>query len=75
MQPLTDYLRRLTNRQDSESLAKIFIAMTISEWNRSMTFSLPMPTASECANHAVTVAKIFVGGIETITSRDRVRRT
>ncbi len=62
VRPLAEYLEKL-GHEDGEALAKIFIAMIIAEWNRSVTFCLPLPGADDHALHARTVAKIFTAGI------------
>jgi len=62
VRPLAEYLAKL-GHGDGEKLAKIFIAMVIAEWNRSVTFCLPLPDANEHETHARTVAKIFWNGI------------
>jgi AcrR family transcriptional regulator len=62
VRPLAEYLEKL-GHEDGESLAKIFIAMIIAEWNRSVTFCLPLPGADEHVFHARRIAKIFTAGI------------
>jgi len=61
--PLAQYFQTLyVLSHDSEAKAKIFIAMTLSEWQRRVTFRHPGQRADEIAKHAATVADIFVRG-------------
>ena len=62
VRPLAEYLERL-GHENGETLAKIYIAMIIAEWNRSVTFCLPLPGVDEHLLHARMVAKIFTAGI------------
>jgi len=65
VQPLATYLRRhLARRAEAEALAKIYISMAIAEWNRSVTFLLPLPDEQQCAHHAAHVASIFAKAID-----------
>lgn len=62
VRPLADYFERL-GHEDGEKLARIYIAMIIAEWNRSVTFCLPLPGVEDHASHARMIAKLFASGI------------
>ena len=63
VQPLAVYLRnQIPDALAAEDYAKIFISMALAEWNRSVTFLLPIPDQQRCASHAARVASIFVNG-------------
>jgi len=65
LQPLATYLcGHLASPAEAEPLAKIYISMVIAEWNRSMTFLLPLPSEKQCVQHAACVARIFAKAID-----------
>jgi len=65
VQPLATYLRgHLARPAEAETLAKIYISMAITEWNRSITFLQPLPDEQQCAHHAAYVARIFARAID-----------
>lgn len=63
VRPLTQYLESLqANGIEAETMAKLFIAMAISEWQRRVTFRRPLPSVAAQQRHAAMVADIFVRG-------------
>jgi len=65
VEPLASYLHgHIADGAAATDLAKIYISMALAEWNRSVTFLLPLPDAQQCARHAARVAQIFAKGIE-----------
>jgi len=65
VRPLAAYLRNhIARPTEAEQLAKIYISMAIAEWNRTVTFLLPLPDEQQCARHAARVARIFAKGID-----------
>jgi TetR/AcrR family transcriptional regulator, mexJK operon transcriptional repressor len=61
--PLANYLAgRGFAEPEAGDLARLFISMAISEWNRCVTFHLPLPTDEEINRHAERAAGIFFRG-------------
>ena len=64
VQPLAGYLRGIGIEAPSQDrMARLYIAMSISEWMRSITYHLPLPTKEDTARHADFVAAIFLSGV------------
>jgi TetR/AcrR family transcriptional regulator, mexJK operon transcriptional repressor len=63
VKPLAAFLRTVgLEKPGSTEMAKLFMAMAISDWQRSITFRHPMPTEPEIERHARQVAAIFLRG-------------
>ena len=63
VRPLTQYLESLElDGREAETMAKLFLAMTISEWQRRVTFRRPLPSQADQQRHAALVADVFVRG-------------
>jgi TetR/AcrR family transcriptional regulator, mexJK operon transcriptional repressor len=67
VEPIAAYLRTAGLAQDgAESLAKLFIAMALSEWQRRITYRHPMPSEAEIRRHARTVSELFLRGVGAV---------
>lgn len=63
VQPLAGYLRRAgLESEGSDERAKLFIAMAISEWQRSVTFKRPLPNDEAVDRHAALAVRVFLNG-------------
>ncbi len=71
VQPLAAFLRSvgLEDARSSE-MAKLFIAMAISDWQRCVTFRHAMPSPQRIKHHARLVTEIFLGGAGSQTSSE-----
>lgn len=63
LKPLVAYLNDHA-LAEPEALAKMFIALAISEWNRSITFHLPLAGDAEISRHAARATALFVKGLD-----------
>jgi TetR/AcrR family transcriptional repressor of mexJK operon len=65
VRPLTEYLQTLRlPAREAETMAKLFLAMAISEWQRRVAFRRPLPSAAAQQRHAAMVADFFVRGAQ-----------
>jgi len=63
LRPLVEFMRaNQFSAEEVEPLAKVFIAMAISEWNRSVTFHLPLPDDAQILRNAEWVTDLFLRG-------------
>ena len=63
VKPLAGYLgSQGFGPKQAYGLATLFIAMAISEWNRSVTFHLPLPDDDAIVAHSHAVTRIFLAG-------------
>lgn len=70
VQPLAAYFRETGLAAGSaEELAKLFITMALSEWQRRVTFNRPLQTDEEIDRHAALVVDVFLHGVRTVMSR------
>jgi len=73
VQPLTEYLQTLQlPAKEAETMAKLFLAMAISEWQRRVAFRRPLPSAAAQQRHAAMVADVFVRGAQLKQPTKRV---
>jgi AcrR family transcriptional regulator len=63
VQPLAAYFRALDLATDAEELAKLFIAMALSDWQRRVVYRHPMPREAEIERHAALATSIFLSGV------------
>jgi TetR/AcrR family transcriptional regulator, mexJK operon transcriptional repressor len=70
VRPLAACLRTVgLERSGSEESAKLFIAMALSEWQRTTTFRRPLPNAEERLRHAELAVSTFLGGAAVTPGR------
>jgi TetR/AcrR family transcriptional repressor of mexJK operon len=63
VEPLAAYLRDAgLSEADEDDRAKVFIAMAISEWQRSVSFRRPLPSEEKLDRHAALVVRLFLNG-------------
>jgi TetR/AcrR family transcriptional regulator, mexJK operon transcriptional repressor len=63
IQPLATYLRDAGLSQGDElERAKLFLVMTLAEWQRRLTYRRPLPTLDEAAAHVARVVDLFLNG-------------
>jgi AcrR family transcriptional regulator len=65
VQPLAAYFRSLdlATEPDAKELAKLFINMALSEWQRRVVYRHPMPPQAEIERHAAFVTAVFLDGV------------
>jgi AcrR family transcriptional regulator len=65
VEPLGGYLRAMGLAHDNEeALAKIYLSMVLSDWQRRITYRRPMPADAEIRLHARLATRVFLRGIE-----------
>jgi TetR/AcrR family transcriptional repressor of mexJK operon len=70
VQPLADYFRGVgLASQGAQEVAKVFIIMALSEWQRSVTFRRPLLTGEDIDRHAAFIVSLFLNGVKAATSR------
>lgn len=63
LRPISEYLRQKGIERNNEThAAQLFVSMAISEWQKCISFKLPMPEEDEIERHAAFVARIFLNG-------------
>jgi AcrR family transcriptional regulator len=63
IQPLANYLRDAgLSTGDEVERAKLFIVMTLSEWQRRLTYRHPLPGREEAEAHAARAVGLFLHG-------------
>jgi AcrR family transcriptional regulator len=64
IEPLAAYLQRvcLADEQDAVLRAKLFLALAIAEWERAVSYRLPLPTAEAIERHAELAVRLFLDG-------------
>lgn len=63
VRPLAIYLRKAgLERRGCDERAKLFLALSLSEWQRRVAFRRPLPNSDEIARHAQLVVAIFLDG-------------
>jgi TetR/AcrR family transcriptional regulator, mexJK operon transcriptional repressor len=64
VEPLAAYLHAMGLAQgDQETLAKIYISMVLSDWQRRITYRHPMPADAEIRLHARLATRVFLDGV------------
>lgn len=64
VQPLSAYLHgQGATAREAEELAKAFLALALSEWQRRITYRRPMPSPVEIDGHAAFATALFLNGL------------
>jgi AcrR family transcriptional regulator len=71
IQPLASYLRQIGLEQEgSDELAKLFIAMALSQWQRRGSYRRPPPGEEDIVRHAANVVRTFLYGAKALGDRN-----
>jgi TetR/AcrR family transcriptional regulator, mexJK operon transcriptional repressor len=64
IEPLVFYLRRarLADEEDAAPRAKLFLALAIAEWERAVSYRLPLPDSAAIERHAALAVRLFLDG-------------
>lgn len=63
LHPVSEYLRQKGFEKKNETAAaQLFISMAISEWQKRVSFQLPLPDEDEIERHSAFVVRIFIQG-------------
>lgn len=66
VQPLATFLRASElGTPATDEIARLFIVMALSEWERCVTYRHPLPRGAQVDRYAALVAQVFVDGLRS----------
>lgn len=64
LEPVVAYLRSIgLEEEGGDENANLLLAMIVSQWQRRVSYRLPMPTDAETASHVARAVGIFLDGV------------